>query len=328
MAEAFDYRNVRAQESHNRKGEIAPDRTRSAPVEPFASRIRGGAEIPEEVIPPPPPLESIVPEHVGDPESIEVVADWILHVRWPTEPTLVKIHIHSGMSPFLLGNCLLQLALDHSHEYSEPTVGLFREEDGVFFSFEHILTSPEARDSAYMITLPRPSHIIAEPWWQSNAFLFTLTLVVLIAGWYYSPVLFEASLRIISETYVFIFDLPLRELYRYGPHIIGWEGADLSDICSRITYHGDKLFWSRNLEECKIIYASKEEAFLRITRPAMYATLALILFYALRHLVSKYAESRRDTADRDMIETYRAFQIILRQFHRGTGGGDGHLKRS
>jgi hypothetical protein len=321
--EDFDSRIVQGQE-------IAPDGTRSAPVGPIASRIRGGAEIPEEIPPPPSPPESIVPDNQGNPESSiedEVVADWILHVRWPTEPTLVKIHIHSGMSPALLGNCILQLALDHSYQHSEPIVGLFRKQDGVFFSFEHILTSQEARDSAYMITLPRRRHIIAEPWWQSNTFVFTLSLVVLIAAWHYSPVIFEASWRIVSETYLFIFDLPLRELYRYGPHIIGWEGADLSEICSRITYHGDKFFWSRNLEECELIYATKEEAFLRVTRPAMYATLALVLFYAFRHLVAQYAESRRDTADRDMIETYRAFQILLRQAHRGSGG-DRRQKRS
>ena len=326
-AEDFDSRIVQGQELHHGKGEIAPDKTWSAPVGPFASRIRGGAEIPEEIPLPPAPPESIVPELEGIPESIEAVADWILYVRWPTEPTLVKIHIHSGMSPALLGNCVLQLALDHSYEHSEPIVGLFREQDGVFFSFEHILTSQEAHDSAYMITLPRPRHIVPEPWWQSNAFLFTLSLVIITSLWYYGPVIFEASWTILSETYVFIFDLPLRELYRYGPHIIGWEGSDLSEICSRITYHGDKFFWSRNLEECELIYAAKEEAFLRITRPVMYATLALILFYALRHLVSKYAESRRDTADRDMIETYRAFQIILRQAQRGPGG-DRHHKRS
>jgi hypothetical protein len=320
---------VRGQESHDGHGEIAPDRTRSAPVPvgPFASRIRGGAEIQQEIPPLPPPPESIVPEHEGNPESIEVVADWILHVQWPTEPTLVKIHIHSEMSSVLLGNCLMQLALDHSYEHSEPIVGLFRQQDGVFFSFEHILTSQEARHSAYMITLPRRLPIVAVPWWRSNAFLFVLSLIVLMTGWYYSLVIFETSWNFFSESYVFIFDLPLRELYRYGPHIIGWEGADLSEICSRITYHGDKSFWSRNLMECDSIYAAKEEAFLRVTRPAMYAMLALILFYALRHLVSKYAESRRDIADRDMIETYRAFQIILRQAHRGSGG-DRHHKRS
>ena len=41
-----------------------------------------------------------------------------------------------------------------------------------------------------------------------------------------------------------LIEFPLREVYRHGPSIIGWEGEPLPRICARITYHGDEAFWT------------------------------------------------------------------------------------
>lgn len=126
------------------------------------------------------------------------------------------------------------------------------------------------------------------------------------------------------DIFYFIFDMPIRELYRYGPHLVGWEGLDLPDICSRITYHGDRVFWTRNLTECEEIYRNKEEAFVRVLRPIFYAIVLVASFVAIRHLVAVYAENKRDRTDRAVLETYHAFQTLVklanRQVDRQNGG--------
>jgi hypothetical protein len=119
-----------------------------------------------------------------------------------------------------------------------------------------------------------------------------------------------------KEVHYIVFDLPFRELYRYGPHAIGWEGMDLAEVCSRITYHGNRDFWVRNMEECEAIYAVKEEAFLRVTRPIAYLIFLVTCFLAIRHLITRYAEGKRDKTDRAVLETYHAFQTLVRLANR------------
>lgn len=129
----------------------------------------------------------------------------------------------------------------------------------------------------------------------------------------------------VGRAFYLIFDMPLRELYRYGPHMVGgWEGIDLPDICTRITYHGDRMFWMRNLSDCQTIYNNKEEAFVRVLRPLLYIVLLVGTFLTIRHLIAVYAENKRDRTDRAVLETYHAFSTLVklanRQMDRQMGG--------
>ncbi len=116
-----------------------------------------------------------------------------------------------------------------------------------------------------------------------------------------------------------IFNLPFRELYRHGPHFIGWEGMAMAEVCNRITHFGGRDFWRRNISECEEIYAGKEEAFLRTVRPMVYAIVWILLFYLVRHLVICYGASKRNRTDRSVLEAYDAFQTLIRIAKRQIG---------
>jgi nitrate reductase gamma subunit len=128
------------------------------------------------------------------------------------------------------------------------------------------------------------------------------------------------TLSLIFET---VLNMPLRELYRYGPAVIGWEGESLPKICARITFHGDELFWMRNVEECQRIFSLKEDAWLRLTRPIVYLGLLCAVVQIARMLVREHALQQRPQ-NRDMVETYQAFQILMRQVKRGLNSHRDH----
>jgi hypothetical protein len=157
--------------------------------------------------------------------------------------------------------------------------------------------------------IPQPKK---EPFLSAGEVLVFLVALLAIASWYYGDIILDYAIMIQKEVHYLVFDLPFRELYRYGPHVIGWEGMELAEVCSRITYHGNRDFWVRNIEECEAIYAGKEEAFLRITRPAAYLVSLITTFLAIRHLVTRYAESKRNRTDRVVLETYQAFETLVR----------------
>jgi hypothetical protein len=149
---------------------------------------------------------------------------------------------------------------------------------------------------------------------------------------YVAPALYDHVGPAIFQTGWTLFDtviqMPLQELYRQGPWFLGWEGDSISRICSRITFHGDASFWMRNAEECERIYAAKEEAWLRMARPIVYSILALVIASIIRfilreraqHKLNMAAQLRGPPTDRDMVETYRAFQTIIKQVGRTLGG--------
>ena len=91
-------------------------------------------------------------------------------------------------------------------------------------------------------------------------------------------------------------------------------------ICARITYHGDELFWSRNIEECERIYAAKELAALQVRKPIVVAFLIGIVFYMIKSIVEARALRRRERVDPNMVETYRAIQMLTRQLRRAANG--------
>lgn len=156
-------------------------------------------------------------------------------------------------------------------------------------------------------------------------------LVVLYTSWY----VYQASQHIEWE-YIFnkvegcifaamnlpfilfdiLIELPLREVYRHGPSIVGWEGEPLPRICSRITYHGDESFWTRNIDECERIYRSRELAAMQIRKPIVIGFLVLVSFYMIRSIMEARALRMRERVDPNMVETYRAIQMLTRQLRR------------
>ena len=203
------------------------------------------------------------------------------------------------------------------------TQGLFRDhDDGIFYSLQHILSHPDSENYLYSIDrpIPRPKLKHDNHSWSYYITTFLeygllgvgiITLLIV-----YGPTIMNWFIDKSIEYFYLIFDLPIREIYRYGPYMIGWEGMDLPDVCSRITYYGDRMFWTRNYEECENIYYSKEEVFVRTCRPVLYILLLVLLFIIIRHLIAVYAESKRDRTDRAVIETYHAFQTLIRLANR------------
>lgn len=112
-------------------------------------------------------------------------------------------------------------------------------------------------------------------------------------------------------------DYPLKELYRNGPAIIGWEGQSLALICAQVTHMGDESFWSRNMAECEKIYATKERAALYFRRPLVFIVLFYILFLVVRSLVHARAVREQNRPPPEMVEIYRTFKMVMKVIQRG-----------
>lgn len=80
---------------------------------------------------------------------------------------------------------------------------------------------------------------------------------------------------------------------------------------------GDEQFWRRNMNECEKIYHTKEMASLHFRRPIVYFILCYLLFLMIRSLVHTAAIRRQNRPSQDMVETYKAFQMVLRVLSRG-----------
>ena len=137
-----------------------------------------------------------------------------------------------------------------------------------------------------------------------------------------------------------ILDWPAREIYRYGPSAVGWEGRDLIDICSQMNRryyfvglglgnaaagndYEDREYWRQNPRVCETIYRMKEEGFVRMCRPLWYIAVIAVSFVAIQRLVAaafaKNPPPRLNRTDRAVLDTYRAIQILLREHLRQEG---------
>ena len=117
-------------------------------------------------------------------------------------------------------------------------------------------------------------------------------------------------------------DYPLKELYRYGPSVVGWEGQSLSLICSQITHMGDESFWSRNADECQKIYDTKELAALHFRKPLVFLFLAYLAFLVIRSLIHTWAIRQQNRPHPEMVEIYQTFKMLMKVLQRGLNGRD------
>ncbi|KAL9180147.1 hypothetical protein ACHAXT_008117 [Thalassiosira profunda] len=221
--------------------------------------------------------------------------------------------------------------------------GMFRESDRVFVPLSVIYANPNSFvGDVLCVKRPppkpkrpslRPTQMPARPRSIFITFLelMGVVLVLLISQWAYMVVDWEYAVEdafIRVESFIFGFinfpfwlfdtliDFPLRELYRHGPSVIGWEGEPLPRICARVTYHGDETFWSRNIEECERIYLSKEAAAMQVRKPIVVGLLIVVAFFMVKSVVEARARAQRQRIDPNMVETYRAIQMLTRQLRR------------
>jgi hypothetical protein len=248
---------------------------------------------------------------------------------------MLGIHIPGDMRAPQLAACLRQaydsVPASGNLASLSPLVGVFCERNGLFVTLEHLLATPalhtEIVSLAFYPPLPRPPR--PTPWYRETWFWTILLTPLGLAMLYqaieaYGVELWMAGTWIVASTFDVVVQLPLQELYRYGPWFIGWEGSTLPAVCARITYYGDVAFWNRNLEECQDIYQAKEEAFLRVARPTLYTIALMIILWLVRevlqhriHLARHRAGPATAPPPADMVDTYRAFQILLRQVRKG-----------
>lgn len=245
------------------------------------------------------------------------------------------------MSPSECSHCIRQL-----FKLDEDVAGLYAEvtpTDGnnrgrgkkspgeVLIPLSHVITNIASYTSVPLHVMP-----VRHLRWQAKRdaaarsrkmYLQDPATAVAVAGGvgaaYYYGYLRLAFEFIIMLPYYFVdvaIETPLKQLYRNGPGLLGWEGEDMARICARITYHGDHAFWTKNMDECLKIYNSKEAAVLLVGKPLLYAFFAVLFFVVIHALVKASAVSKPDP---DMVATYKAFKYLSRSFRGGVGGGGG-----
>jgi hypothetical protein len=207
------------------------------------------------------------------------------------------------------------------HDFRDWVVaGLFRESDCLFVSLQDVIDQRDSK-SVFSLTFPHWLFVKKDKSWLTDTVMIVLAVLVLLILWLFGSTAFSYLSRMIASVFELCINLPIRELYRYGPSFIGWEGASLPTICARITYIGDESYWRQNYDQCQQLFQAKEEAMLRTVRPLLYFTTSIIGFWVARILVREHALSlRQKDPDRDMLETYHAFNVLLRQVSRAMGG--------
>ena len=318
-AERTDYSSTGGREQEPYEWvQVEQDRQRE--IRPLRARYPGGGGEGDE--PEPPAAEEQQPQQ-QDMGTQTDRSDWILRLRAPPRrsrddpllPSIIQIHVTAHMNSRMLAACVQQIVED-----DDEIVGLFVESTGLFVSLDHLLSASATMRRQVYALYHRPPPPPGTPWWKHIELWIAVGIVIIGRLLYVHK---EIVMRVLWTAAVTSYDmtiqLPLKELYRHGPWFVGWEGDSLPRICARITYHGDAAFWSRNLEECQRIYAAKEEAYLRLARPAVYAVVMVFFVAILRFIVWELTAPRerpRPPTDRDMVETYRAFQVIMGQVRK------------
>ena len=239
-------------------------------------------------------------------------------------------------------------SIDEYYENRTQTVaGMFRERDSVFVPLSIICAEPTSF-AGDVLSIKRPPPLrrrhkppVNETPLSRSIFLTYIeifgVLLVSFGSWLafssaaevdWDYAMEEAAIRLermvfhVMNSPFWLFDAliqyPLKELYRHGPSIVGWEGETLPRICSQITYHGDEAFWSRNMDECERIYQSKEAAAMQIRKPIAIGCMILIAFFMVKSIVEARARAlqRQQRVDPNMVETYRAIHVLIRQLKR------------
>jgi len=248
---------------------------------------------------------------------------------------------------------------------STTLVGLFGKDDRVFYSLEFILAMDPVDGAQRLFCVTKPVRRKATrmkdtetgdygylssilPYMTVHNLLVAagvLFVAVFIApividrfdGW--NQLIISLLLSIPSDLpsmwrlLSYFLDWPAREMYRYGPSIVGWEGRELIDICTQMNrqyYFGgfgrdgynqeDREYWRQNIGACETIYRMKEESFARMCRPLWYLTVLVVGFFAIQRLAEKFfakpSGPQLNRVDRAILDTYRAITMLTREHQR------------
>ena len=275
---------------------------------------------------------------------------WILKVVIPSGDSnydTASVYVDPNMTAERLGQSIFQAVSSDWHRSvpedrtSNILVGLFAN-DRVFYSLECILAmkSMDAEKRLFSITKPiKKRKVIAPPQdhMSRNLYVAAIVLFLSILVFYrrFWSNLIHSIVSIVPTDLPsmwlmisYFCDWPARELYRYGPSAIGWEGRDMIDICTlmnRRFFNGlgggrsefdDRDYWNRNMETCDTMYRMKEESFVRMCRPIWYLTLMSLCFVIVQRLlmVASYRDrekSKTNPTDRAVLKTYYALQNLF-----------------
>ena len=250
-----------------------------------------------------------------------------------------------------------------SSNHRSNMAGLFGKDDRVFYSLEFILAmdTEDGAKRTFCVTKPVrrkvsrsdqtddvdrssmiSSYITSYNLVVATAILFGVIFSIPIVlnrfdSWnqflYSIIVLIPHDLPSMWRIVSYVLDWPAREVYRYGPSIVGWEGRDLIDICTQMNRryyfvglgrdghnYEDREYWRQNPEACETIYRMKEESFARMCRPFWYLTVLIVSFILIQQLVHNFiAKSpgrQLNHADRAVLDMYKALQILSREHRR------------
>ncbi len=290
---------------------------------------------------------------------------WILQVEIPVTDDNgdsvgpAHVFIDPGMTAERLGRCILQVVSPtsaYNRDYDDFTsnqrsnlAGLFGKEDSVFYSLEFVLAMDPlvGANRIFCVSKPDRRKIAATDqnanWFSmmatyttyDNILVATAVLFVAIF-WNTFPysvmIMIPEDLPSLWRTVSYVLDWPAREVYRYGPSIIGWEGRDMIDICTQMNRryyfvglgrnghdYEDREYWRQNPQACETIYRMKEESFARMCRPVWYLVVLVVSFFALQRLVEKITRPYGpplNRSDRAVLDMYRNLQILSREHRR------------
>ena len=284
---------------------------------------------------------------------------WILQVEIPEiddDGNMAHVFIDPGMTATRLGRCILQVAAptsaynfdDIASNERSNLAGLFGKDDSVFYSLEFILAMDPVDGANRIFCVSKPDRrkmdengdsdwtsMIATYMTYNNVLAATavLFLAILWNTFAYSILLMiPEDLPSLWRTVSYILDWPAREVYRYGPSIVGWEGRDMIDICTQMNRryyfvglgrnghdYEDREYWRQNPHACETIYRMKEESFARMCRPIWYLVVLVASFFALQRLVEKIFRPSGpplNRSDRAVLDMYRNLQILSREQRR------------
>ena len=120
-----------------------------------------------------------------------------------------------------------------------------------------------------------------------------------------------------------VIELPFRHLYRHGPAASAggvalgfWEGAEMADICARMT-STEAHFWRAKPDECTAMYGRKEAAFTTLVR---YGFCGLAAWKAFGLIIGLLMAAIRSDFSRPLTTTLAAPPPASPQPHRGLAG--------
>eukprot|EP01083_Nonionella_stella_P069921 186738_1 len=213
-----------------------------------------------------------------------------------------KVGVYKGIFLHELSNVI---AVAFGEQISNSILGIspaYRQKGGILevIPLSYVCNYPDSlEDATYTVILKTPRRPPPVKQWSKTQ-IALITLLVTTVMWAVVHALWDVSgpfrlaYTAISYLRTYVLHPLFRDVYRKGPNVslLGtefgfWGGAELSDICARIT-NSDGSFWKLNMDKCLEIYLSKETGFVYFVEFCFLAfSFVKISHFVLRRLISK-----------------------------------------